>query len=118
MDRTVGRYRGDTVTLFIVFTVGFLVGFITFWFVGDWFGNYADFQAGRGAEPSEYQMYKINELLERDPLLMKFKALCQVVKMRNGDIYAALDEAIENERTRDDSEDEKESASAGQEDNQ
>lgn len=93
------------IMLVIGLAVGLAAGFITFWFVGDQFGNYADFQVGRGAEPSEYQMFKIHELLERDPLLMKFKELCQVVKTRNGDIYAALDEAIENERTRDNSQD-------------
>lgn len=91
----------------IGFVLGFLAGFATLWFIGDWFGNYADFRLGRGAEPSQYQLFKIRDLLERDPLLVKFKTLCQVVKSRNGDIEAALDEAIENERTRDDSEDEK-----------
>lgn len=95
-------------SLFIAFVVGFAAGFALFWFVvGDWFGTYADFQLGRGAEPSEYQIYRIRDLLERDPVLLKFKDFCQVVKSRNRDIYAALNEAIENELTRDDSEDEK-----------
>lgn len=55
----------------VVFAIGYVAGFGTLWFIGDWFGTYADFQLGRGAEPSEYQLFKIRELLKSDPMLVK-----------------------------------------------
>lgn len=92
--------------LFIAFAIGFVAGCATLWFVGDWFGNYAEFRAGlRGSDvpfgPSNEQVAAVIEITNRVfPGIAKLRTLVEVVAAHNGDLDAALDEAIERARTR------------------
>lgn len=88
-------------SLFIAFTAGFAAGFILLWFIGDWFGNYKDFQAGLSGESrrEEYRFDQIEKIVSRYPAMAKLKTLLaedenEDSDITDSDITAILDEII------------------------